>query len=199
MKFGKRQLILATLVVALGAAVYLSWMLSDHQGLRISEPEAASSEYGAAVLVNAGEEEIARETMAGVSSGEEAAQETAAFPEEETGDAETMAQARVARQQARDSAADILEEFLEKADENDGEASRRAALLADRILKENNIETLIRAKGYEDCIAILEDGTCNIIVKIGMAQPNDAVIIKDIVHTQTGLDYGDIKIIELTR
>ena len=33
MKFGKRQLVLAALVVALGAAVYLNWQFSDNSDL----------------------------------------------------------------------------------------------------------------------------------------------------------------------
>ena len=33
MAFGKRQLVLAALVVALGAAVYLNWQFSDNRDL----------------------------------------------------------------------------------------------------------------------------------------------------------------------
>lgn len=198
MKFGKRQLVLATLVVALGAAVYLSWMITGDESLKVTETlENVSSEYGNAEFVSAGADEMLSEVMGdGVSSAEETENEET----EDTETAETMAQARISRQQARDSASELLNEFLAKegADtEEKTEAMQKVAQIADNILKENNIETLIKAKGYEDCLAVLENDQCSVMVKISLAQPNDAVIIKDIVHAQTGLSYDAIKIIEM--
>ena len=44
---------------------------------------------------------------------------------------------------------------------------------------------------------MLENGECNIMVMIETAQPNDAVVIKDIVRGQTDLAYDKIKSIEV--
>ena len=54
MKYGKRQLILASLVLALGAAVYLNWQFAGTkvQSAGDVSEESASSALGAAQLVN---------------------------------------------------------------------------------------------------------------------------------------------------
>ena len=200
MKLGKRQLMLATLVVALGAAVYLSWMLSDGDSLKITETLSSSSGYGDVELVNTGgEDDQVQETMGSEISSSEGEEEVSQT-EEDGEAAQTMAQARLSRQQARDSASELLNQVLEGQDATDeevNEATGKAAEIAENIIQESNIETLIKAKGYEDCIAIIEGDQCSVMVKIQMAQPNDAVIIKDIVHTQTGIEYDAIKIIEV--
>ena len=54
MKYGKRQLILASLVLALGAAVYLNWQFAGTKVQSVGDvgEESASSALGAAQLVN---------------------------------------------------------------------------------------------------------------------------------------------------
>ena len=53
MAFGKRQLVLAALVVALGAAVYLNWQFSDNRALLATNTVTTSQkELGEAQSVN---------------------------------------------------------------------------------------------------------------------------------------------------
>ena len=52
MKFGKRQLVLAALVVALGAAVYLNWPFADNGSLIQQTSANANKEIGQAQFVN---------------------------------------------------------------------------------------------------------------------------------------------------
>ena len=52
MKFGKKQLVLASLVLALGAAVYLNWQFAGTNRLPVGESSEESSQLGAAQLVN---------------------------------------------------------------------------------------------------------------------------------------------------
>lgn len=57
MAVGKRQLVLATLVVALGAAVYLNWAFSGNGGnAKLPATQAVASgtdrQYGQTLLVN---------------------------------------------------------------------------------------------------------------------------------------------------
>ena len=53
MAFGKRQLVLAALVVALGAAVYLNWQFSDNRDLLATNTITSSQkELGEAQYVN---------------------------------------------------------------------------------------------------------------------------------------------------
>lgn len=52
MKFRKRQIILASLIVALGTAVYLNWQFSDNKNLGITSVMDSSDELGEARYVN---------------------------------------------------------------------------------------------------------------------------------------------------
>ena len=52
MKFHKRQLILASLVTALGVAVYLNWQFSDTKGIGASNVLESTRELGEARYVN---------------------------------------------------------------------------------------------------------------------------------------------------
>ena len=53
MGIGKRQLVLAALVVALGAAVYLNWQFSGDNQLLATNTVTSQKELGEAQLVNA--------------------------------------------------------------------------------------------------------------------------------------------------
>ena len=196
MKFGKRQLILATLVLFLGAAVYLSWMLSD-EGTLLSTNALTSknpSEYGAAQYVNA---ETLEDEIYDI---DDVMNELEGETIEVTSAATKLAQARLSRQQARDNATDILNALLENENldaEGIKEAADKACEIADTVLLESNIESLIKAKGYSDCVVILEDDSCNVIVEITKEMQSDAIIIKDIVSSQTEILSENIKIVNV--
>ena len=61
MTFGKRQLLVGALVVALGAAVYLNWQFSGAQPVAVTEESSQSKELGQTVYVNT---EVSGETDA---------------------------------------------------------------------------------------------------------------------------------------
>ena len=65
-------------------------------------------------------------------------------------------------------------------------------------MQEANIESLIRAKGYEDAVVMLSDGAANIVVSPpeGGLQSSDVTVIRDIVVNETGMSAGQIKIVE---
>ena len=197
MKFGKRQLVLATLVLFLGAAVYLSWMLSDEGQLLSTSAltsEKPTEEYGSAQYVNAetqDEEIYDIDDVMGELSDEA----------QEVSSAETkLAEARLSRQQARDNASDILNSLLENPNfdaEGIKSAADKACEIADTVLLESNIESLIKAKGYSDCVVILEEDSCNVIAQITKEMQSDAVVIKDVVTSQTDIPAENIKIVNV--
>ena len=84
-------------------------------------------------------------------------------------------------------------------------ASNTDTDVSNRIIKETrqelNIEDLIKSKlGSEitDCIAIIGDNGCNLIVnsRSGCLKQNTVYIIKDIIQSQTGFKNDKIKIVE---
>ena len=78
------------------------------------------------------------------------------------------------------------------------ELSKQISALADDTVAEANIESLIRAKGYEDAVVMLGDGSANIVVAPpdGGLQAEDVAVIRDIVISETGMTAGQIKIVE---
>lgn len=195
MKFGKRQLILGTLVLALGAAVYLSWMLSgNHQLLSTGALSSSGGNYGEAEYVNASETGTSSEevydiddVMNGLISSQPSGENASSI----------IAAARLSRQQARDNAEETLEDIVKAAKSPDDvkSASDKATKIANDIVAEANIESLIKAKGYTDCVCVITDDKCNVIVTIDTEMPNDAVIIKNVVNEQSGIAYENIKIV----
>ena len=176
---GKRRLVMAALVMALGAAVYLNWEFSGDQKLLATDALTSEKEYGAAQLVN----------------GE--AEETGASAEE-SGES-VFTQAKLSRQKARDEATEMLKEVLDdskSSEEAKKEAVAQSAVIAQNVLKENNIENLVKAKGYSDCVAVIQNDECSVIIGGKLENSSDAVVIQDIVVGQTDFSPEKIKIVE---
>lgn len=188
MKIQKRQLVLAALVVALGAAVYLNYRFSNGNQL-LAQDAATSREPGQTQLVNAGEtlpssgSSAVSSASSGTSSG-----------------SDYFTEARLNRQKTRDSAAQLLEKTITDANSSDvakKEAVQQTAVLAQEQMKENNAENIIKAKGFSDCVVFLQNGECSVVVKEGSTNmENAAVIVKDAVSGQTGVSYDKIKVVE---
>lgn len=190
MAIGKRQLVLATLVVALGAAVYLNWTLSGNQ-LSASNAVTSNSSptIGAAQLVN----NSGSKTTSGTASAKSSSAVTTGANAEDY-----FAQACLSRQKARDTSLELLTKALSNAQANDNtkkEAVEQTKVIAENVMKENSIDNLVKAKGFSNCVAFIENGSCSVVVqKSTDLQANDIVTIKDIVNTQTGISFDKIKI-----
>lgn len=201
MAFGKRQLVLAALVVALGAAVYLNWQFSGENPLVAAGTDASEKTVGEARLVNA-----SALSSAQPASGASGPQEAGSGAAESGGEAqgktaeEYFSETRLSRQQSRDEAVELLEDVLEDAgasEEAKKEAVAQAAVIAQQVLQENNIENLVKAKGFTDCVAFLQNGECTVVVQTAESNQSNAIVIKDIVAGQSGVSYDKIKIVEL--
>ena len=188
MKFGKKQLVLASLVLALGAAVYLNWQFAGTNKLPIGDDSETSSELGAAQLVNnAYVETVTDDLTSSDTKGNSS----------EISTEDAFAQARMNRQNSRDEALEMLDGILQSAD-SDPEAKKaaveQAAALAQNVLKETNVENLLQAKGYEDSVVYLTQEDCNVVVA-GEINDTDMLIIQEIVMEQSGFSADRIKII----
>jgi stage III sporulation protein AH len=108
---------------------------------------------------------------------------------------------RLSRQKARDEAISILKETTEndKASESDKEeANKQISALADNTVKEARIESLVKAKGYTDCVVFINDSDVNVIVSKadGKLEAADVSKIKDIILQETSVTTESIKIVE---
>ena len=189
MKYGKRQLILASLVLALGAAVYLNWQFAG-TGVAVDGESSSetSSALGAAQLVNNNYVETVSDGVESA-SGEVSGQEAEPTQGEVSEAAEKLSDARMTRQTARDEAVELLEDILNDAESDSAvkeAAVSEASAIAQNILKETNIESLVAAKGFSECVAYINGD---------MEDAQNALIVRDIAATETGFSADQIKII----
>lgn len=111
-----------------------------------------------------------------------------------------FAAVRLSRQQARDSAVNLLQDVSVNSDQTKAEES--AAELEDIVqtaLTEAQIESLIIAKGYADCVAYMSNEGISIAVSApeGGLQQEDVAVIADIVMSQSEYTLNDIRVVEV--
>lgn len=116
-------------------------------------------------------------------------------------DQDYFAASRLSREQARDEAVSTLKELSESetADQTaKDEAAAQISALAEDSVTEANIESMIRAKGYEDAVVMIGDESVNVVVAPpeGGLQATDVTVIKDTVVAEAGVTAGQIKIVE---
>ena len=179
----KRNTVVTTMAVLVCAAVALNWHYSGQEALE-SAREAGTKILGEAPLVS-GQEGEALET----GTNEEAVY---------TG-SDYFASARLTRQQARDNAISLLQDAAEQegADtETANEASESIQVLAAYTLQEAQIENLVTAKGYKDCVAFMGEDSVSVVVSTesGELTAEDVAKITDIAVAETQLPVSGIKI-----
>ena len=116
-------------------------------------------------------------------------------------ESEYFSKARVNRQKARDEALDKLQKVVDSADESSKakqEAGRNIARISDNISVENNIESLVCAKGISNCLAVVNtEGTrVDIIVECEELSDNVIMQIKDIAMQQLGCSFENVSIVQ---
>ena len=104
----------------------------------------------------------------------------------------------LSREQSRDEAIDVLKLVTESADASEADkadAAAKISKIAVDIQNEINIETLVKAKGFEECVAVIGDNTVSVIVKAESLQANEAAQILAIAYEATGIPVENISII----
>lgn len=186
--FQKRNIVLAALILALGSAVYINWRYTAETG-PLQATGGSTSSYNAQlgdVLYVNGE----------VQSAQASSVENNASKEE----SKQFTEAALSRQLARDEATELLKEILasaEHSEEAKKEAVTQAAALAAAIEREAKIESLLKAKGYENCLAFLDGDKANVLVQSDGLLANETITIKDIVYNQSGIPFANIVIVEV--
>ena len=111
-----------------------------------------------------------------------------------------FAAVRLSRQQARDNAINMLQEAMSySGDTKDTESSAQLEDIIQTALSEAQIESLIIAKGYADCVAYMSNEGISIAVSApenGLTE-EDVAVIADIVMSQSDYLLTDIRIVEV--
>ena len=110
-----------------------------------------------------------------------------------------FAMAMIDRQRARDEAMEVLQLVVDSNDADDDE--RQQALdgitkIASDIAKEANIESLVKAKGFADCVAVIHNDAISVIVETPQTlRASEIAQITEIVYEQ-GIDPINLNIVE---
>ena len=106
------------------------------------------------------------------------------------------------RRQARDEAIEVLRTVTESGTAT-GDAKAEAAAAIEKIAagmeREADIESLIRSRGFEQCVAVIRDDGCSVIVESDGLMQSDVAQISEIVWEQAGIAPENLKIIERGR
>lgn len=190
----RRNAVVLTLAVLVCAAAVLNWKFTEEQpGKETQQVEETGTKIlGEAALVSG------NETKAKGSAEKEGKKE-AGKQEGSSEESDYFASARLTRQQARDNAISLLEEAAsqEEADQSVlNEASQGIQVLASYTTKEAQIENLVTAKGYQDCVAFMGAESVSVVVSTesGELSAGDVAKITDIARNETGYSAGQIKI-----
>ena len=110
-----------------------------------------------------------------------------------------FANAQINRQRTRDEAVEMLQTVIDSSEtmpDVKDQALQDMIAIADEIATEANVEELVKAKGFADCLAVISGDNINVIVKTPGLLSNEVAQIKEIVVNETGLGADNIKIIE---
>lgn len=111
-----------------------------------------------------------------------------------------FAAVRLSRQEARDSAVTLLQEAMAYSDSKDAaQSNAQLEQIVNVALCEAQIESLVIAKGYTDCVAYISDEGISVAVATpeGGMQQEDFAVIADIVLTQSEFTLEDIRVVEV--
>ena len=116
-------------------------------------------------------------------------------------ESEYFSSARVDRQKARDESLEKLQAVVDSSTESEDakkEATEKIAKISDTINIENKIETLVTAKGVNNCLAVINESANKVDVIVDVEELTDTVIlqIKEIATGQLGCSYEDVTIIQ---
>lgn len=178
-KIGKRNLIIACSVILIGAAVWLNWFLftngtgSDgYDGYDQPSGNISDNLNNNGASTGAATDDSATNTY--------------------------FSATQINRQKARDEALEVLQAVVDNVDADEAmknEALEGIAAIADEIQKEANIESLITAKGFSQCVAVLNGDTACIVVDADELQVAQLAQINAIVYEQTGIAPAGVTII----
>ena len=213
MKLWKRNAVVAAIVLFVCVAVYLNWSYDQElaSGVGQAEPTSVSNQEGGtktlgeAALVNSGTQE-AEETAAETGDivldtweSQELNEEPLAVDTSGEG-SDYFATARLSREEARSSALSILQDTVDDPEASEAAVSAAAdsiTAMASATLAESQIENLVTAKGYPECVAFIGENSVSVVVSTesGTLEGADVAKITDIVLGETDCAASAVKVV----
>ena len=192
----KRQLTILTLILALGVAVYLNWEYAKTDSSFVLPTQTQAEED--ALLANAQAED---------------APVMEALPDKNYGEAQLVSvsenssdqyfeTARLTRTKTRDEALDKLQQSLKATGLTEEEKAQLKDTLSSTISNislESDIENLVKAKGFADCVVFIDGENVDLAVKTGPEglSKNEVAQLRDSILGKVQASAQNISIVEV--
>ena len=181
MKTWKKNLVAVAVLICVCAGIYVNWLYTEDNTVAnltdtLNEDKLLSSDM---VVMNEDDvDELIVDTTV----------------------TDYFAAVRLSRQQARDNAVGLLQEAMSYGEEaKDAQTNAKLEEIVQTALCEAQIESLVIAKGYADCVAYISENGISVAVASpeGGLQQTDVAVIADIVISQSNLTLDDIHVLEV--
>lgn len=179
---GKKQIIMTCLTLMLGAAVYINYITAPDIGKNENIIDVAEMgetvNYGETEFVNADTETNEAEKVS----------------------ADYFAQARLDKMNNRDEAVQTLQTIIGGGDLTEDEMVVNAidAVEVSKLIEsEGTIESLVKAQGFDDCVAYLDGESAKVVIKTEGLDKAQAASVKDIILSETNVSAENIRIFEV--
>ena len=177
----RRHLAAAASVLVIGFAVYLNWAMADADHAIVDGTSTGSGN-----------------TEAHLEGGYDPEMDVLSAEEGSSVD-DYFAVSQINRQRARDEAIAVLQDVVEGAanlSDVQSDALAQISQIAVDIENEAAIESLVKGKGFADCVAVISGENANVIVRSAALLPNEIAQIQEIVYETAGILPANVKIIE---
>ena len=177
MKIWKKNLVVTAVLLTVCGGIYVNWMYGQDQSVA--------------------------ELTDTLDEGKILSADQLVMSDDTVDDSNTMvdyfAAVRLSRQEARDSAVSVLQEAMAYGEESNTSSSAELEQIVNTALCEAQIESLVIAKGFSDCVTYIADDAVSVAVAApegGLQQP-DVAVISDIVVNQSGYTMDKIYVVEV--
>ncbi len=180
----KKNLVAGAVLLTVCSGIYLNWVYSGGENTKNLEDVLNQDKLMSDTLLDLGDSSV----------------EVGGNQNNNNTVTDYFAAVRLSRQQARDSAVTLLQEAMAYGNEQQiAQSNAQLESIIQTALCEAQIESLIIAKGYADCVAYMSDTGISVAVAApekGM-QAADVAVITDIVLSQSDLNMDQIRVIEV--
>jgi stage III sporulation protein AH len=182
MKTWKKNLMAVAILLTVCSGIYLNWVYNGGKDTQdLEQTLNADKVMSDDMLVLGGEDQVQKE-------------------DEENTSVSYFAAVRLSRQEARDSAVSLLQEAMAYGNQDQvAQSNAQLEQIISDALCESQIESLIIAKGYRDCVAYVTEEGISVAVAApeGGLQQADVAVISDVVLSQSDFTLNDIRVVEV--
>lgn len=182
----KKQILTATLVIALVAATGVNWYYSQYMTtgtINETTTQSVSGNLGDSLLV-AGTTASENENTTDVSADSK----------------NYFSEAKLKRAEAEDESIDAIEDILENPNLDTQQKQKVSSLLSDytsKLKAQTDTENLIRAKTGSECLVIINEDKCQVILEKNTLNDTLILQITEIIEKNTNISAENLTIIEI--